>query len=71
MRGALPEAVKNALLIICFGGDGTILHTARMAAPFRAPILGVNMGRMGFIAELERRATSTQSSGSPRQLHVG
>ena len=39
---------------ICFGGDGTILHAARDATLHDVPILGVNMGSVGFMAELER-----------------
>lgn len=37
--------------VITLGGDGLILKIARMAAPYRIPILGVHMGRFGFIAE--------------------
>lgn len=49
----LGEAVSRAELLIVLGGDGTILKAARsvMAAP--APILGVNLGHKGFMAELE------------------
>ncbi|MCL2201857.1 MAG: NAD(+)/NADH kinase [Oscillospiraceae bacterium] len=47
------EQLENAELIIAFGGDGTILRTARMAADVNVPILGVNMGGKGFMAELE------------------
>jgi len=50
---ALQGAIENADLIICLGGDGTILHLARVAAPYGVPILSVNLGRKGFIAELE------------------
>jgi len=39
--------------LICFGGDGTILHSAKLAAEFHIPIMGVNMGSVGFMAELE------------------
>ena len=39
--------------MICFGGDGTILHMAKAATRRGIPILGVNIGTMGFMAELE------------------
>lgn len=48
----LEESVKNAGLIICFGGDGTILKTARVIKGTPVPILGVNLGHKGFMAEL-------------------
>ncbi|MCL2562489.1 MAG: NAD(+)/NADH kinase [Oscillospiraceae bacterium] len=54
---ALQDQIRGADLIICIGGDGTILHLARVAAPYEIPILTVNMGRRGFIAELEREDT--------------
>ena len=49
----LDRELKNADMIICFGGDGTILHMAKTATRAGLPILGVNIGTMGFIAELE------------------
>lgn len=49
----LSESVKNASLLICFGGDGTILKTARTVMKSPVPILGVNLGHKGFMAELE------------------
>lgn len=49
----LEEAINDALLLVSFGGDGTILHTARAATKSQVPILGVNMGNKGFMAELE------------------
>jgi NAD+ kinase len=45
--------LPNADLVICFGGDGTILHMAKAATKHGIPILGVNIGTMGFMAELE------------------
>jgi len=48
----LPELMSEVACVISLGGDGTILTAARMAAPSRIPILGVHMGRFGFIAEL-------------------
>ena len=52
---ALEDELSDAEMIITFGGDGTILKTARSAAVFSVPILGVNMGGKGFMAELETR----------------
>jgi NAD+ kinase len=49
----LSEALSGAQLLICFGGDGTILQAAREAARNSVPILGVNVGNMGFLADLE------------------
>lgn len=40
-------------LLITLGGDGTILRAARIAARHSAPILGLNLGRVGFLAEME------------------
>jgi len=49
----LYQELKTADLIISLGGDGTILHLARQAAMRSVPILGINMGSLGFMAELE------------------
>lgn len=49
----LDRELQNAELVICFGGDGTILHMAKAATRKNIPILGVNIGTMGFMAELE------------------
>ena len=49
----LERELPNADLVICFGGDGTILHMAKAATRRGIPILGVNIGTMGFMAELE------------------
>ena len=49
----LDRELPNAELVICFGGDGTILHTAKAATRRGIPLLGVNIGTMGFMAELE------------------
>ena len=49
----LERELNNADAVICFGGDGTILHMAKAATKRGIPILGVNIGTMGFMAELE------------------
>lgn len=45
--------LPGADMLICFGGDGTLLHTAKTATRHGIPVLGVNIGTMGFMAELE------------------
>lgn len=52
VRPLTPE-LRSSDLLITFGGDGTILHLAKLAALNRIPVLGINMGSLGFIAELE------------------
>lgn len=45
--------IENLDLLITLGGDGTILRAARMGARHGVPILGLNLGRLGFLAELQ------------------
>lgn len=49
----LRAELVDADLLLCFGGDGTILHASKAAMRAGIPILGVNIGTMGFMAELE------------------
>ena len=49
----MEESLKTADALICFGGDGTILHASKAAAAAGIPVLGVNIGTVGFMAELE------------------
>ena len=49
----LDRELPTASMVICFGGDGTILHMAKAATRAGVPVLGVNIGTMGFMAELE------------------
>ena len=52
--GALLDDLPGAFLVVSLGGDGTIMHTARRMTGSEVPILGVNLGTVGFLAELER-----------------
>lgn len=58
----LHKELPSADLLICFGGDGTILHAARDATLHDVPVMGVNMGSVGFMAELERGELKLLSS---------
>ena len=49
-----PAAGEGCELILVLGGDGTLLRGAELAREFGVPMLGVNLGRVGFLAEAER-----------------
>jgi NAD+ kinase len=49
-----PQAAVGAELIVVLGGDGTLLRAAELARPCGVPLLGVNFGRVGFLAEADR-----------------
>src|SRR5690606_40575996 len=49
-----PEAAEGAELVMVLGGDGTLLRAAEIARPAGAPLLGINLGHVGFLAEAER-----------------
>ena len=46
-------AADGAEIVLAFGGDGTFLRAAELARPARVPLLGVNLGHVGFLAEAE------------------
>jgi NAD+ kinase len=48
------EFTNNAECVIVLGGDGTILNVARMFFRHNIPILGINMGNLGFLAEIDK-----------------
>src|SRR5260370_36072384 len=52
-EGAITSWLAKTELLMALGGDGTFLAGARLAGPRGIPLLGVNLGRLGFLTELE------------------
>ncbi len=50
----LDEVIKDADLVICLGGDGTLLSVAEYVKNHPAPVLGVNLGALGFLTEVKQ-----------------
>jgi len=48
-----PRAAEGAEIVFALGGDGTFLRAAELARPAKAPLLGINLGKVGFLAEAE------------------
>lgn len=55
-EASLRTGVKNGKqdLLIALGGDGTMLRAGHISAPSQVPILGINLGRYGFLTEIQR-----------------
>lgn len=66
----IGEELQTADILVCFGGDGTILHAARDASPKNIPILGINLGSVGFMAELEQHELSLLSRLAEKKYHL-
>jgi NAD+ kinase len=51
-----PGCAEGAEVVLVLGGDGTLLRAAEMSRPVGVPLLGVNLGRVGFLAEAEQES---------------
>ena len=52
----IGDAMQSSDFVLVVGGDGTILHIAPLAAYFDKPVLGINLGTLGFLSELDANA---------------
>ena len=50
----IEESIFHSDICIAIGGDGTIIHIAKLSASFNKPILGINLGRLGFVSGVEK-----------------
>ncbi len=57
-----PTAADGAELVIALGGDGTLLRAAEFARPQSTPLLGVNLGHVGFLAESDPMSLDTTAA---------
>jgi NAD+ kinase len=57
--GPLESLIRDADLVIVVGGDGTLLHAARTAADAGVPLLGINLGRLGFLTDISPDGLAT------------
>jgi NAD+ kinase len=55
---ALAELAGHADLVVVVGGDGTLLSCARLMAPHRVPLTGINLGRLGFLTDIPANAAA-------------
>lgn len=56
------QVYRQSDIIIVLGGDGTIIESSRRAAPYKKPIIGLNLGRLGYMAELDMNETDMLAS---------
>lgn len=48
----IREVIRDCQMVIAIGGDGAMLRAARVCAPYEVPVLGINMGQLGFLTEI-------------------
>lgn len=52
--GEVTDDVRSASVIAALGGDGTILRASQLAVKYGIPVIGINLGRIGYMAELDK-----------------
>ncbi len=67
--GADSHAADGVEVVVVLGGDGTLLRAAEFARPVGAPLLGVNLGHVGFLAEADREDLAAAASRVAGRLY--
>ena len=65
------RAAEGCELVLVLGGDGTFLRAAEFARNVQIPVLGVNLGHIGFLAEAEAEADEAEAIATVRTLPMG
>lgn len=68
--GALLDELKMCAAMVVFGGDGSVLRAVSLTSVAQIPILAVNLGDMGFLAELERTTTPKEILEAVRNYQI-
>ena len=56
---ALPSGVADGSFILSLGGDGTFLRASRLSTQLGLPVLGINLGSLGFLTDVEENEVYT------------
>lgn len=64
------ECMKQTDVILTIGGDGTILHEANLSLEYQKPILGINLGRCGFLATCEVDEMETKLAAVAQEKYL-
>jgi NAD+ kinase len=67
LTGSLPIRPDEETLVLSLGGDGTFLRAAQLLAAYQAPLLGVNVGSLGFLTQVD----SPELISALNQIHTG
>lgn len=68
--GDMESLIEECTYVIAIGGDGTIIHTAKLVSDYNKELVGINVGRLGFLAALEKDQLSLLSKLSTKEYDI-